>query len=82
MGPNTLQEAILYFANSKNCREYLVAHRWPDGVTCPRCIFSISFGNDFRDVPFKYQPEATAAAAVDKQLEEAVARRKGKTAKA
>jgi transposase-like protein len=37
MGPNTLQEAILYFASADNCREYLVAHRWPDGVTCPRC---------------------------------------------
>jgi transposase-like protein len=35
--PKTLQEAILYFANSANCREYLVARRWPDGVTCPRC---------------------------------------------
>lgn len=37
MGPNTLQEAILYFADPNNCREYLVAHRWPNGVTCPRC---------------------------------------------
>jgi transposase-like protein len=37
MGPNTLQEAILYFADPNNCREYLVAHRWPKGVTCPRC---------------------------------------------
>ncbi len=37
MEPNTLQEAILYFANPVNCREYLVARRWPDGVTCPRC---------------------------------------------
>ncbi len=35
--PNTLQEAILYFASPDNCREYLVAHRWSDGVTCPRC---------------------------------------------
>lgn len=35
--PTTLQEAILYFANPDNCREYLVARRWPDGVTCPRC---------------------------------------------
>jgi transposase-like protein len=35
--PETLQEAVLYFANPDNCREYLVAHRWPDGVTCPRC---------------------------------------------
>lgn len=37
MGPDTLQEAILYFASPDNCREYLVAHRWPNGVTCPRC---------------------------------------------
>jgi len=35
--PNTLQEAVLYFASPDNCREYLVAHRWPDGVVCPRC---------------------------------------------
>src|SRR5258706_11648112 len=35
--PKTLQAAILYFADPKNCREYLVAKRWPDGVTCPRC---------------------------------------------
>lgn len=35
--PETLQEAVLYFADPSNCREYLVAHRWPDGVTCPRC---------------------------------------------
>jgi transposase-like protein len=37
MEPDTLQEAILYFASPDNCREYLVAHRWPNGVTCPRC---------------------------------------------
>ena len=37
MEPNTLQDAVLYFASPDNCREYLVAHRWPDGVTCPRC---------------------------------------------
>jgi transposase-like protein len=35
--PITLQEAIVYFASPVNCREYLVARRWPDGVTCPRC---------------------------------------------
>src|ERR1039458_5495160 len=37
MEPTTLQEAILYFASPDNCREYLVANRWADGVTCPRC---------------------------------------------
>jgi transposase-like protein len=35
--PQTLQQAIIYFANPVNCREYLVARRWPNGVTCPRC---------------------------------------------
>src|SRR5271154_632740 len=37
MEPKTIQEAILYFSSPANCREYLVARRWPDGVTCPRC---------------------------------------------
>jgi transposase-like protein len=37
MGPTTLQEAVIYFADPNNCREYLVAHRWPEGVVCPRC---------------------------------------------
>jgi transposase-like protein len=35
--PSTLQEAIVYFADPANCREYLVGRRWPNGVTCPRC---------------------------------------------
>jgi transposase-like protein len=35
--PSTLQEAILYFQSPVNCRTYLVAHRWPNGVECPRC---------------------------------------------
>src|ERR1039457_5162871 len=37
MEPTTLQEAIVFFADPANCREYLVAQRWPDGVTCPKC---------------------------------------------
>jgi transposase-like protein len=37
MEPKTLQKAIIYFADLKNCREYLVARRWPDGVVCPKC---------------------------------------------
>jgi transposase-like protein len=37
MEPTTLQEAILYFADPVNCREYLVARRWPMGVSCPKC---------------------------------------------
>lgn len=35
--PTTLQEAVIYFASPANCREYLVARRWPNGVICPRC---------------------------------------------
>jgi transposase-like protein len=35
--PKSLQEAIVYFSKPENCREYLVARRWPDGVICPRC---------------------------------------------
>ena len=37
MEPKSLQQAILYFAKPENCREYLVARRWPNGVECPRC---------------------------------------------
>jgi len=35
--PKTLQEAIVYFSDKENCRDYLIARRWPNGVTCPRC---------------------------------------------
>src|SRR5580658_9162425 len=35
--PTTLQEAVVYFSDPVNCREYLVARRWPNGVICPRC---------------------------------------------
>ncbi|HEY4088946.1 MAG TPA: IS1595 family transposase [Bryobacteraceae bacterium] len=37
MEPTTLQEAIVYFSNPDNCRDYLVARRWPNGVECPTC---------------------------------------------
>ncbi len=36
--PKTLQEAIIYFANFENCRQFLMDLRWPDGkVACPTC---------------------------------------------
>src|SRR5687768_1549395 len=35
--PRTLADALRYFAVPDNCRDYLVARRWPDGVTCPVC---------------------------------------------
>jgi len=35
--PRTLIEAVKYFSHAENCLEYLVARRWPNGVTCPTC---------------------------------------------
>jgi transposase-like protein len=35
--PETLQEAILFYADPDNCLEIMVAVRWPNGVTCPHC---------------------------------------------
>jgi transposase-like protein len=35
--PTTLLEAVKHFAIPENCLSYLVAARWPDGVTCPTC---------------------------------------------
>ncbi len=35
--PKTLIEAVKFFANPDNCREYMVARRWPNGVACPQC---------------------------------------------
>jgi transposase-like protein len=35
--PKTLIEAVTYFSDPANCREYLVSRRWPNGVTCPVC---------------------------------------------
>ena len=36
--PSTLQEAMVHFSDIENCREFMIALRWPDGkVTCPNC---------------------------------------------
>jgi transposase-like protein len=36
--PKTLQQAIKFFADFENCRQFMVAVRWPDGkVCCPQC---------------------------------------------
>jgi transposase-like protein len=36
--PQTLQDAILFFSDFENCRKFMVAVRWPDGIVrCPRC---------------------------------------------
>jgi transposase-like protein len=46
--PQTLQEAVIYFADPDNCMKCLVALRWPKAVECPRCgsqkvVFSEKF---------------------------------------
>ncbi|HEX3103207.1 MAG TPA: IS1595 family transposase [Terriglobales bacterium] len=36
--PASLQEAIQYFSDFENCRQFMVSVRWPDGkVRCPNC---------------------------------------------
>jgi transposase-like protein len=36
--PKTLQEAIQYFTDFENCRQFMIAVRWPDGIVrCPTC---------------------------------------------
>jgi len=35
--PETLQEAILYYADPLNCLGAMIRLRWPEGVTCPHC---------------------------------------------
>jgi transposase-like protein len=36
--PKTLQQAIQFFTSYENCRDFMVAIRWPDGkVRCPQC---------------------------------------------
>jgi transposase-like protein len=45
--PDTLRDAIIWFADFDHCRQYMILLRWPDGkVKCPRCgsdhVFYIS----------------------------------------
>lgn len=35
--PATLLDAVKFFADPTNCRDYMVARRWPNGITCPQC---------------------------------------------
>src|SRR5208282_5396744 len=36
--PKTLQQAIQFFSDFENCRQFMIAVRWPDGkVRCPAC---------------------------------------------
>ena len=34
--PQTLLEAVRYFADSETCIQFFAEIRWPNGVTCPR----------------------------------------------
>jgi transposase-like protein len=36
--PNTLRDAVIWFADFDHCRKFMMDLRWPDGnVKCPRC---------------------------------------------
>jgi transposase-like protein len=35
--PKTFLDAVKHFADFDNCKTYMVARRWPNGVTCPTC---------------------------------------------
>jgi transposase-like protein len=36
--PKTLLEAIQYFSDAENCRQFMIAVRWADGIVrCPIC---------------------------------------------
>jgi transposase-like protein len=35
--PQTLRDAVLYFANPDRALAFMVAIRWPNGIFCPRC---------------------------------------------
>ncbi len=43
------------FQSEEKCREYLIALRWPDGVTCPRCA-----SREFSDVSKREQFQCDA----------------------
>lgn len=37
-GPETLMDAVKYFADAKVCFETMLAVKWPDGrICCPKC---------------------------------------------
>jgi transposase-like protein len=36
--PNTLRDAMIWFADFEHCRQFMIELRWQDGVVkCPRC---------------------------------------------
>ncbi len=36
-GPQTLQEAVVFYADEENCIRQMIAARWKNGICCPRC---------------------------------------------
>src|SRR6266571_3352044 len=48
--PETLIEAVRFFADPDTCQSFLVALRWPDGnVTCPTCgSTEVTYLSDYR----------------------------------
>ena len=37
-GPKTLLEAVQYFGDAENCRQFMISVRWADGIVrCPHC---------------------------------------------
>src|SRR5712692_6124175 len=42
--PDTLRDAIIWFAEFERCRQFMLELRWPDAnVKCPRCGFDKIF---------------------------------------
>lgn len=35
--PKTLLDAVKHFADFEHCKAFMVARRWPNGITCPTC---------------------------------------------
>ena len=35
--PQTLLDTVRHFSDYQNCHDFMVALRWPNGVTCPQC---------------------------------------------
>ena len=54
----TIAQFEKMFPNEDACSAYLVAHRWPDGVRCPRC--GSAKVSAVRTMAFKWQCYACA----------------------
>jgi transposase-like protein len=74
--PDSLQQAIIWFAEFEHCKQFMMELRWPDGkVECPRCgsehvfyigkhdhaKFSLKTGTIFEDSPLALEKWLPAA---------------------